>query len=986
MAVETLRRAAPRPERSAQETAPGWSRLATILLGMALIAVLTPLTQFLTVMTVNADIETATPVGWAVGVVFSLVLGLALLRLISKRRLVSRANLVILYCMLTLSAPLMNIGLIRPCYLSMQAVFQEYLVVGTSTYRTAYNSLKPAWFPVVPTTEGLAWNMAERLLRLLEDDAVLRARLAAQRRLDGAVALETLRLEQAGRDDAPPVAPPPGPDARAKLSRELETLGVDQLAALRRPENLAALESLGLAEPLEREWEQKSAASRAAADELPGLLEGVDEFMVTLLPEHLVRTDPSSLHRIDMELMRLGDAERDRLQQQVSDLQPRVGRLRAAVTALGTGDRARVRNALRDRYLAQFAQMDEETLLAARSSFVYRLTTRERSELIQQDGRGEAPNQNLYGFTRTIWWDAAREQEKQRQSWTQNLGEVLRHLPWGLWARPMAMWTLLFVSIFLLLMCVAEWLRRKWVDRENLAFPVVDVVDNIIRHDATLETAEDVKDPPPRARLFSPIFGAGFAVGFLILFLEALGHYGFIGTRPLIQMDVSGRVFTTGIFLHLTNVVMVISPIVVGLLFLVSLEISFSIWVIFVLYMLVVMVVREVGAPIDTIYTGWAGGRFFPFSAEQLVGATLCFAAVVLYKTWRTGARPERPAAAAATEQGPQEPFVPPRLNAAGLIGLPVLIIGLLWHMGITNLPFILLVAVFVMALTIAAARARAETGLHTHHVTYELTKLPLVFGLTGFTGASVYTRFISLAFLPVTLLFRTLPQQLENIELARRHRIRYRTVAVAGLAAFLTAVSVGMLSYVVFAYYLGGRFIGETVFEGQGPATPFAMARYPLWVSHFLGEHGLDKYTQPHWIRIWFMALGFGGFGLLYWLRNRFLRFPLHPLGYLLILLSIYYTWVSPYYKGDGKETSWLWGSALVAWGIKKLIVKYGGMNTYKRAKPFFIGLVVGSVFCIFAWNLTDLTCSLLAQRTSEPAGFIKHFTEKQPFSPSFY
>ena len=62
----------------------------------------------------------------------------------------------------------------------------------------------------------------------------------------------------------------------------------------------------------------------------------------------------------------------------------------------------------------------------------------------------------------------------------------------------------------------------------------------------------------------------------------------------------------------------------------------------------------------------------------------------------------------------------------------------------------------------------RAETGLPTHHTTYEFAKLPLIFGLTGFTGATVYTRFITLAFLPVTLLFRTLPQQLENLELSR--------------------------------------------------------------------------------------------------------------------------------------------------------------------------------------------------------------------------
>ena len=52
----------------------------TILLGVLLIALIAPLSQFLTIQTTNADIETASPVGWAVGLVFSAVLAFALLR------------------------------------------------------------------------------------------------------------------------------------------------------------------------------------------------------------------------------------------------------------------------------------------------------------------------------------------------------------------------------------------------------------------------------------------------------------------------------------------------------------------------------------------------------------------------------------------------------------------------------------------------------------------------------------------------------------------------------------------------------------------------------------------------------------------------------------------------------------------------------------------------------------------------------------------
>jgi hypothetical protein len=129
--------------------------------------------------------------------------------------------------------------------------------------------------------------------------------------------------------------------------------------------------------------------------------------------------------------------------------------------------------------------------------------------------------------------------------------------------------------------------------------------------------------------------------------------------------------------------------------------------------------------------------------------------------------------------------------------------------------------------------------------------------------------------------------------------------------------------------------------------------------------------------------------------LRRRVMRFPLHPIGYIIILLSTFFTWIQPYFKSPagfsdaGQETSWLWGSAFVAWLIKKLIIKYGGMNTYKKAKPLFIGLVVGAVFCVFAWNIVDLIVSIQGAYLPEgvePSEFIKTFMDQPAYSPAAY
>lgn len=984
--ADEIKTAAVSPVAAPDEPAgSAWSRALTIVCGVFLVAVLTPLSQFLTMMTLTADVEVATPVGWAVGAVVSLVIVVAVLRGLMKVRVISRASLVLLYCMLTIAAPLMNIGLIRTCYLSMFAAVHEYVIFGSTTHRTLYNSLHPNWFPVVPTNEGLVWNKADRLLQLLTDTETVKRRLQAQREVSLALSQEARRLEQMATGEAVTIQPL-SEEQKRELAAQLGRLGLDQLTGLRAAAYEPLLRELGLTDEVDRLAQERMTASREAAERLPGMLRGVDEYEASLLSVNMARMDESSVNRLRSEQRTMTGEQRAEWERRVSALEARASELIELATRLGQSDYARVRSAVEEELAERVSRMSAQEVRALRHSFVFRLPVEDRREMAQQDGRGAAPNQNLRGVLDGVWLTSDQKRQAEQRTFMENLQEAAGLVPWQVWFWPVCLWGLLFTCIFLFLMCLAEWLRRKWVERENLAFPLVEVIDNVIRHDRRLETASDVTTPEPRQRVFNMMFLAGCVIGFGILSVEAMGHYQLLTKiRHIFFFNVSEQVLTAGLFKELDRVYFVLSPIVVGLLFLVSLEISFSIWVIFIVYSLVTWAVRISGMNlVDPLYTGWAGGRMYPFPAEQLMGASMFFTAVTLWKTWRGSGSPVTDTRGA----GPGHGYMPTGLTRAGLMVMPLAIAGLLWHMGVTNLMLLVMFGGLVLILSIAATRARAETGLYTHHVTYEFTKLPMVFGLTGMTGAAVYTRFITVAFLPVTLLFRTLPQQLENIELARRNRLSYRLVAVAGLTGFLAALVVGLVSFLVLSYYFGADFFGAKVFETES-LSPFSIAHYPLWISHFLGEPGLDKFTEVHWIRVWFIVVGLVTFGLLYYLRNRFIRFPLHPLGYLLILLSFYFTWVTPYARGGAvatRETSWLWGSAFLAWLLKKLIVKYGGMNTYKRAKPFFVGLVVGSVFAIFAWNATDLVCSLLALRGGEPSAFIKAFTGRSAFSSWVY
>ena len=63
----------------------------------------------------------------------------------------------------------------------------------------------------------------------------------------------------------------------------------------------------------------------------------------------------------------------------------------------------------------------------------------------------------------------------------------------------------------------------------------------------------------------------------------------------------------------------------------------------------------------------------------------------------------------------------------------------------------------------------------------------------------------------------------------------------------------------------------------------------------------------------------------------------PLHPLGYAL---------------AGSWTTVIFWFPCFVAWACKSLSIRYGGMTFYTKARPFFLGMILGefcfAVFCV--------------------------------------
>lgn len=956
----------------------------TIFLGALLIAILTPLAQFSTLNMTNHDLETAAASGWVFGFIFSFMLAAAALRLITRKPWLNRGQVVLVFAMLTIAVPVMNLGLIRPLYLAFRAVPLHYVNFGVDTYRRAYQEQSPDWFPVVPTTEGLAHHKADRLIRLLNDDRLARRRQSGLNQWLLDLQLEARRLER-GEEIRP--------ETGEKLRDDLQALGLTEIERIRqnldREEDLRETAGhLGLNEPLNARVELLRRESEEALARLQPETLTLDErtlYFAPSLRRGFDRGIRGRLNRLQEHLESDDPAEASALLAAGREADARLPDLRADLMRLGERDRGELLRARRQAHLEEFSDLDATEIAAIRTEFIFRSRTQERRTLYSQRATGDIPGHDLSPLDDSIFRTSQEKEEFLERSFWERVGFVRDQVSWNIWLGPLLRWGMFFIVIFVFLMCLADVLRRKWVERENLAFPLVELADNLIRHDFRLETAEDLLHPERRRGMFSGVFWAGFALGMLILVVEAWGHYG-SGDPNVMVLNATEAWFGTGVLRELNNFFLVISPILIGLFFLVSLEISFSVWSIYLIYRITFLVIslNAQGAIRDPGHVGWAS-RAFPFEMEQLLGAGLCFGAILLFKAWDRRGRGQ-PASSPAAGPSPTAYF-PNKLTVAGLVITPVVMLLLVWDLGMQHLGMAVIIGVVLLLLIIAAARIRAETGLPMQQTAYDFTRLPLMLGMSGTMGAKSFLNYFSLVFLPISLIFRLLPQQLENLELARRHQVRGTTLAVASLVAFVTAIGAGMFSLLILSHWMGGEALGN----GATSPDMAGVLAYPLWVSHFLGEEGLETFTRAHRVRILFVFVGAAVFGVLTYLRNRVLKFPFHPLGYIMILFSVYHVWISPWHKGaDGANlggASWLWFSAFVAWLIKLLVIKYGGMNTYRNAKPGFIGMVIGALVAIFLVNLIDLSVSIRAADPAfEPSDGQKRFIENPSFTPRVY
>jgi hypothetical protein len=480
-------------------------------------------------------------------------------------------------------------------------------------------------------------------------------------------------------------------------------------------------------------------------------------------------------------------------------------------------------------------------------------------------------------------------------------------VPWHLWLTPALCWLGFFLALWWTLYCLMALFYRAWADDERLSFPLVALPMEM--------TESGARTPFFRNRLM----WGGFALA-AVYNLINIAH-AFSPPVPAIgkEFDLSA-LFTALPWSEMKPISFHIRPELVGLGFLVSTEISLTVWTSYLALKLFAVAGAAGGSPPGLL----------PMAQEQGMGAYLTLAVLLV---WLSRARLHTALRAALTNRPADGPEgVRYRWLYAGLLVGFAACWGFMAAAGMGAWVALIYLGI-VVAVALVYGRLRAEAGvplvwlfpygMQKDVLLYSLGSQPLLHA--GPATLSVLTLFMFLArgYYPELTGY-----QIEGMEMARRANFRPSRLVFALCLAVGMGFALGWFNHLVPYYRYG--------------AAQLRGGMWGDWLSTTAYQSAIAYRSTPHPPELpRLYATGAGGMivFLLWLLRLRFVGFWFHPLGYIMTC----------------SYGSLIWGPFLIVWLLKSLILRYGGLRLYKQFIPFFLGLALGhfAVAGIF-WGLT--------------------------------
>jgi len=467
------------------------------------------------------------------------------------------------------------------------------------------------------------------------------------------------------------------------------------------------------------------------------------------------------------------------------------------------------------------------------------------------------------------------------------------------WIVPTLVWTVFILVLFFMMLCICRIVRWQWIEKEKLTYPIIHL--------------------PLEISAGKPFFFRNKLM-WIGLFLAALislnnGLHFFFSYLPEIPVKrrAISHLFNDRPWNLMGGVKLSFYPFVIGVSFLIPLDLLFSCWIFYWLYKAERLLIGAIG---------WQGLNRFPYQNEQAFGAVV---SVTFFLLWM--GKNQLKDVVLTAKSGGSSKSPPERAAVFGLIAgfLFLLLVSIRAGMLIVVVPiffgFYFLISFFI-------TRMRAELGLCVHGLGGLEPRRIILAGIgTKALNKETLVAFSLYGFFNRVYRNHPMPHVLEGFKMSAVVGSSARWLSLAVLLSVLVSSVVVFWVYLDLYYRFGassGYFGVWTLGFGRETFT-----RLQNWI-HFS--------TETDQVGLSFMGIGFLVASVLTFLRMRFFWFPLHPLGYAM--------------AGDWGMSN-LWSCFFSSFLIKWAVFKYGGLKSYRNAVPFFLGMALGDLTVGSLWSL---------------------------------
>ncbi len=466
------------------------------------------------------------------------------------------------------------------------------------------------------------------------------------------------------------------------------------------------------------------------------------------------------------------------------------------------------------------------------------------------------------------------------------------------WLIPILSWTLFFSALAFSMMMLSVILRKQWIEYEKLSYPMI-----LLPFEMTKGTSFY------RNRLL----WIGVAIGLGVDLINGLNYlYPQIPGIPIHQ-DI-GSYFTEKPLSAMGWIPINFNPYAIGIGFLMPLDLAFSCWIFYLFWK---------AQLIFGAMTGMSQIPDYPHTDMQSLGAYL---GLCLFALWVTRKHLWRVILTiVGAKSGVDDSDEPMRYRGAflGLVFSGAIIVGFCLKAGM-SLWMVLAFFLIHFALVLAFTRMRAELGTPIQ----DFYRAGPGFFLTSLLGSrnigpQNLTIFSFLYGFTRNYRAQPMPNQLEGFKLAERAKINAKQLLWVMWLASVIGLLVGFTSFL----HAGYRYGSLGTWRGQE-----AFSDLQRWLTYP---------SETDWTNLSFFGFGIALTFITLAMRLRFIWWQFHPLAYPLTG-----SW------GFGH----IWFPVFIAWVIKALLIRHGGLGGYRRALPLFLGMMLGEFVMGSIWAISGL------------------------------